>query len=111
MDPPSFEKLDPDLYSRKKLDPDPHKVQFGSETLDASNSFALAQDDDLPREGELREQDRFLPIFNISKVRTDSSPPRGTSLSSTRRVPDPRFRYAFNVWGSGSRYNVTKFCV
>ncbi len=26
------------------------------------------QDDDLPREGELREQDRFLPIFNISKV-------------------------------------------
>jgi hypothetical protein len=26
------------------------------------------KDDDLPREGELREQDRFLPIFNISKV-------------------------------------------
>jgi hypothetical protein len=26
MDPPSFEKLDPDSYSPKKLDPDPHKV-------------------------------------------------------------------------------------
>ena len=25
-------------------------------------------DEDAPRDGELREQDRFLPIYNISKV-------------------------------------------
>ena len=27
-----------------------------------------------PREGELREQDRFLPIYNISKVLTNLLP-------------------------------------
>jgi hypothetical protein len=36
--------------------------------LDSSPTLTYLKDDDLPREGELREQDRFLPIFNISKV-------------------------------------------
>jgi hypothetical protein len=36
--------------------------------LYSSLTLSIKKDDDLPREGELREQDRFLPIFNISKV-------------------------------------------
>jgi len=42
------------------------------------------EDDDAPREGELREQDRFLPIFNISKVMKKVVPPSGKVAKEAR---------------------------
>jgi len=42
------------------------------------------EDDDTPREGELREQDRFLPIYNISKVMKKVVPPAGKVAKEAR---------------------------
>jgi len=42
------------------------------------------EDDDTPRDGELREQDRFLPIFNISKVMKKVVPPSGKVAKEAR---------------------------
>jgi len=41
-------------------------------------------DDDGPREGELREQDRFLPIYNISKVMKKVVPHSGKVAKEAR---------------------------
>ena len=42
------------------------------------------EDDDGPREGELREQDRFLPIYNISKVMKKVVPHSGKVAKEAR---------------------------
>jgi len=42
------------------------------------------EEDDGPREGELREQDRFLPIYNISKVMKKVVPPAGKVAKEAR---------------------------
>lgn len=42
------------------------------------------EEDDTPRDGELREQDRFLPIFNISKVMKKVVPPSGKVAKEAR---------------------------
>ena len=41
-------------------------------------------DDEGPREGELREQDRFLPIYNISKVMKKVVPHSGKVAKEAR---------------------------
>jgi len=42
------------------------------------------EDDEGPREGELREQDRFLPIYNISKVMKKVVPHSGKVAKEAR---------------------------
>merc|ERR1719365_443307 len=42
------------------------------------------EEDETPREGELREQDRFLPIYNISKVMKKVVPPSGKVAKEAR---------------------------
>ena len=41
-------------------------------------------EDEAPREGELREQDRFLPIYNISKVMKKVVPHSGKVAKEAR---------------------------
>merc|ERR1712098_619057 len=41
-------------------------------------------DEDAPRDGELREQDRFLPIYNISKVMKKVVPHSGKVAKEAR---------------------------
>jgi len=56
--------------------------------LDNTDAYIIQgredEDDDAPREGELREQDRFLPIFNISKVMKKVVPPSGKVAKEAR---------------------------
>jgi hypothetical protein len=42
------------------------------------------EEDEGPREGELREQDRFLPIYNISKVMKKVVPHSGKVAKEAR---------------------------
>ena len=42
------------------------------------------EEDEAPREGELREQDRFLPIYNISKVMKKVVPHSGKVAKEAR---------------------------
>jgi len=42
------------------------------------------EEDETPREGELREQDRFLPIYNISKVMKKVVPHSGKVAKEAR---------------------------
>merc|ERR1719343_1817150 len=42
------------------------------------------EEDETPREGELREQDRFLPIYNISKVMKKVVPHSGKIAKDAR---------------------------
>ena len=42
------------------------------------------EEDDGPRDGELREQDRFLPIYNISKVMKKVVPQSGKVAKEAR---------------------------
>merc|ERR1712203_911537 len=50
----------------------------------------MGDEEEGPREGELREQDRFLPIYNISKVMGKVVPPAGKVAKEARECVQER---------------------